>query len=217
MDLIRKWIPYAIIAFYRLLSRTWRFEHIGHPNGADAPVRGPLIYAHWHGDELALVGAYAWRGMAVLSSQSRDGAIMTRFLEWFGYRVLRGSSSRGAVRGLKGLVDMVQRFDCESSLAVDGPRGPIYIVKPGILKLAQLTSGKVVPGAVAARKKIVFKKAWNRCYLPVPFSRCIIVYGAPIHVAQDASEEELETLRGFLESELRRLKSDAEQRVTKRP
>jgi len=58
----------------------------------------PCLFAHWHGDELVLVGYYAHRRLAVLSSLSKDGSLMARVLELLGYQVFRGSSSRGGAR-----------------------------------------------------------------------------------------------------------------------
>jgi lysophospholipid acyltransferase (LPLAT)-like uncharacterized protein len=148
--------------------------------------------------------------MAIMASQSRDGELMKRVLTLFGFRVVRGSSTRGGAAGLKGLLDLMKKEKVHVSLAVDGPRGPIYKVKPGIFKLAQQTGLPIIPGVAAASQRFIFKKAWNRCYLPMPFSRCRVLYGEPILVSKDASAEELESLKKLLESRLNVLKAKAE-------
>jgi lysophospholipid acyltransferase (LPLAT)-like uncharacterized protein len=197
--------------FYRLYRRLWRVQRVRFPHEwGDSAV--PRVYAHWHGDELLLVGAYIDSGMAVMTSRSEDGELMGRVLRWLGFRVVRGSSSRGGAGGLKGLVDAVRKEGRNASLAVDGPRGPIYEVKPGILKLAQQTGSILIPGAASANRRFVFKNAWNQCYLPLPFATCVIVYGEPISVPPDASGEELERLRLTLEHQLKVLKVEAEGR-----
>jgi lysophospholipid acyltransferase (LPLAT)-like uncharacterized protein len=196
---------FFVASIYWLLSRLWFFKHIDRPI-----VAGAGIYAHWHGDELCLVGEYAYKRMAILSSRSRDGELMTRVLTYLGFKVARGSSTRGGAGGLKGLIDVVKKEGYNASLAVDGPRGPIYKVKPGILKLAQITGRPLIPGAAAARRRFVFRNAWNKCYLPLPFTRCVIVYGKPIWVPQEISDEQLEEIRSTLESTLLHLKSTAE-------
>jgi lysophospholipid acyltransferase (LPLAT)-like uncharacterized protein len=155
--------------------------------------------------------------MAIMASHSRDGELIRRMLTWLGYHVVRGSSTRGGAGGLKGLIDAVRKSGWNASLAVDGPRGPIYRVKPGILKLAQETQVPLVPGAAAASRRFIFKKAWNRCYLPLPFSRCAIVYGDPIWVPADATDEEFEALRQKLERTLWSLKEEAEALFQRRP
>lgn len=198
-----------VTSAYWALSRTWFFKHVNRPSG-----QGPTVYAHWHGDELLMVGGYVGSGMAVMASRSKDGELMGRVLNWLGYWVVRGSSSRGGAAGLKGLIDAVKKEGRIASLAVDGPRGPIYKVKPGIVKLAQETGAPLVAAASAASRRFVFKKAWNRCYFPLPFSRCVIVYGDPIWVPVDATPEDIQSLTERLERELSSLRGQAESAIT---
>ncbi|MBI4404209.1 MAG: lysophospholipid acyltransferase family protein [Deltaproteobacteria bacterium] len=205
MALLRAAIGLLLGSMYWLMSRLWSYAHINRP----AHTNGAL-YAHWHGDELLLIGAYAHSRMAVMVSTSRDGQMLNTMLKLLGYYVVRGSSTRGAVGGLKGLIDNSNKKDCSASLAVDGPRGPVYRVKPGILKLAQMTSRPIIPGAAAASRRYIFKKAWNRCYLPWPFSKCIVIYGKPVWVDKELSDEALEALRFQLEEQMISLKVEAE-------
>jgi len=145
-----------------------------------------------------------------MASQSRDGELMKRIAILLGYRVVRGSSTRRGAEGLKSLIDLVIKDCCPASLAVDGPRGPIYQVKPGILKLAQQTESWLVPGAASCSSRFVFKKTWNQCYLPLPFSKCVVVYGEPIKIPKDLSDEEFEMSCLKLECSLKRIKVEAE-------
>ena len=197
-----------ITCFYWLWSRAWFVRRMRLYNARETPT--PFVYAHWHGDELLLIGAHVFEKLGVMVSRSRDGERLKKILSLLGFRVARGSSTRGAVGGLKGLIDTVNAGGCNASLAVDGPRGPIYKVKPGILKLAQQTQRPLVPVAAAANRRIMFQKAWNRCYLPFPFSQCVILYGEPLYVPLDATEKQFELLRCKLEQSLLLLKEKAE-------
>ena len=194
---------------YWILSRFWFVTEAGETPEAKGPPSKdtPRIYAHWHTDELLLIYVCIFRKMAIMASRSKDGELMKRTLENFGFRVVRGSSTRGGAAGLKGLIDVVNKERRHASLAVDGPRGPIYKVKPGILKLAQETGLPIIPGVASASRRFVFEKAWNKCYLPLPFSRCTVLYGEPISVPKEASDEELEKIRLRLESALLQLKT----------
>lgn len=213
--MIRRYLEPFFIAlaafFFWLYSRTWRVAHPNFPHELSRKV--PVVYAHWHGDELLLIGAHVRTRMAVMASLSRDGERQRRLLGWLGYTVVRGSSSRGAIAGLKALIAAVTERRLNASLAVDGPRGPIHHVKPGILKLAQATGAPLVAGAGAASRARVFSKAWNRAFLPKAFSKCVVVYSDPCYVSKDLNEDQLEGLRMELEHKLISLKVEAEKLV----
>ncbi len=196
----------VVTSFYWLLSRSWRMQEMGLPLGPSAP--NPKLYAHWHGDELLLVAISINKNMAIMASRSSDGELMKRVLSFLGYRVVRGSSSRGGAGGLKGLIDLMRTGKYHSSLAVDGPRGPIYQVKPGILKLAQETGLPIIPSVAWCSNKFVFKKSWNQCYLPMPFSKCVVWYGEPMLVPSVTTDEEFEKLRKTLELRMQALKNE---------
>ena len=181
----------------------------------DSP--SPRVYAHWHGDELVLVGIFAFSQLAVMVSHSADGGLMARVLGWLGYRVVRGSSTRNGAAGLKGLIGLVRKDGLCAALAVDGPRGPVFEVKGGILKLAQQTGCLVIPGAVAASARFVFKRAWNRCFMPLPFAKCAVVYGTPFLVSPGATDQELENERLRLQCEMVHLKVEAESYFKREP
>ena len=65
-------------------------------------------------------------------------------------------------------------------MAVDGPKGPLYEVKPGVFELSRLANALIVPTGVAASKAHVFKKSWNKAILPWPFTRLVIYFDEPL-------------------------------------
>ena len=185
--------PYLIAPVYWLLSRTWRIREHGPAEVlarfVQARERAPCLYAHWHGDELVLVAYYSFRNLAVLSSLSKDGAIMARTLELLGYEVFRGSSSKGGALGLIGLIKAV-KSGSQAALAVDGPKGPIYEAKPGIVELAVRTGQPIVPVRTRCNRAWHIPRAWNKSYVPKPFARVDVEYGAPIPSSAFGSELE---------------------------
>lgn len=201
---------FLIAGFYSLLSSLWRIQEEGRKD-LRALKGQPQIYAHWHGDELLMMKMGQFRNMAVMASRSKDGELMKWVLTFLGFKVVRGSSSKGGAGGLKGLLDAVIKKGYHTSLAVDGPRGPIYEVKPGILAIAQKTGKSIIPTVGSAQSRFVFKKAWNQCYLPLPFSKCVVIYGDPIRVAENATEEELLNLKDLLKTNLLELKTRSEE------
>jgi len=187
-------VPLLVAPLYWLLYATWRIEEAGPAEVLASYVHGrprkACLYAHWHGDELVLVAYYSFRKLAVLSSLSKDGTIMARVLTLLGYQVFRGSSSRGGARGLIGLIKAV-KGGSQAALAVDGPKGPIYEVKPGIVELARKTGQPIVPLRTTCDRAWYIPRAWNRSYVPKPFAKVRVEYGAEIRVDAGDSVEEL--------------------------
>ena len=147
--------------------------------GAEQTRDTPCGIAIWHGDELALIPRFGHLALTLLVSQSKDGEIMARATQALGYRVTRGSSSRGAVGGLIALIRAV-REGHSVVLAVDGPQGPRGFCKPGIVRIVQKTGVPLFPVGVAVSHRYVFKKTWNQVYLPIPFSRQVIFVDKPM-------------------------------------
>jgi lysophospholipid acyltransferase (LPLAT)-like uncharacterized protein len=188
-------VPLIVAPLYYLLYLTWRVEEAGPPEVLQAywraKPRRACIYAHWHGDELVLVAFYSYKKLAVLSSLSKDGTIMARVLGILGYQVFRGSSSRGGARGLIGLIKAVKNDGSQAALAVDGPKGPIYEVKAGVVELARKTGQPIVPIRTTCDRAWYIPRAWNRSYVPKPFARVRVEFGPAIDVAAGASLEEI--------------------------
>jgi lysophospholipid acyltransferase (LPLAT)-like uncharacterized protein len=180
--------------FIRLLCLTWRVRLVG-----PEPVFGdrPLIFCFWHGRQVGLFAHYRPRQVAVLSSLSRDGTLQAHILRNLGFEVLRGSSSRGGVAGLKGLVDTIKRGG-DAVFAVDGPRGPVFHVKPGAILAAEQTHGILIPMTTRASAYWTFKKAWDNYQLPKPFARVEIVRGDPIYVERSGVEKARASLENAL-------------------
>ncbi len=85
----------------------------------------PVVLAHWHGDELALLSIVKRYRIATIASQSKDGELMAKVLKWLGAKTSRGSSSRGGVQALKRSFAFGKRWG-NCSFAVDGPKGPLH-------------------------------------------------------------------------------------------
>ena len=79
-----------------------------------------------------------------------------------------------------------------ASLAVDGPQGPRHVCKPGIVRLTQKAGVPLLPTGVAVSRAYVFKKSWNKTYLPLPFSRQIFYIGPPLSFGPEKDAQSLE-------------------------
>jgi hypothetical protein len=99
------------------------------------------------------------------------------------------------------------------AIAVDGPRGPVYEVKQGITYIAGKVGVPIVPLTVAAKRAWVLEKIWDKYLLPVPFTKCVILYGDPI-IVTGTSEDELENKRRELTDALNRTMARADRMFT---
>ncbi len=116
----------------------------------------PYIHAFFHDQLLMMTYSYLGhahgRSLAVLSSRHRDGEYVSRTLERFGHRMVRGSTGRGGVGGLKEMIRHL-REGRDAAFATDGPRGPRHRVQIGAIEAARLGRAPIVPVAFAASKK----------------------------------------------------------------
>lgn len=187
-------LPLLVFWFYRLLSVTWRVKVIEPEELKDSIKKKKAnIFAIWHGDELVMISLTSRYHLCTLTSQSKDGELMDFVLQKMGMKTARGSSSRGAISGLKKLIRLA-REGRTTVFAVDGPRGPYHKIKPGVFDMAKRLKTDVYAAGVAVQSKFVFKKAWNKAYLPLPFSRVVIVWSKPLswEKMEDPRDEALE-------------------------
>ena len=176
----RYFLPIIVFVFYRILSWTWRVR-IVEPESLKLNLKNkkPVVLAHWHGDELALVSIVKRYSIATIASQSKDGELMAKVLKWMGAKTSRGSSTRGGVQALKGLLRLLKDGG-NCSFAVDGPKGPLHKVKPGVFELSRMIHGPIYAVGVYCDRALYFPKSWNKTFLPKPFARVIIYWVGPM-------------------------------------
>ena len=199
--LIRLSLP-ILALLVRILGRTIRWE-----KRYDFERDRGKIYAIWHGNALGIALFGMDRGIYTLVSRFRDGDVATYLLEKLGYRVVRGSTEEGKAQkgGRVALIKLIKilREGNNVAITVDGPKGPPYKVKEGIIFLAQKTSSPIVP-AYAEFERYIRLKTWDNFLIPLPFTKGRVNVGRPIEVREEDSIEE--KLRE-LEEELLRISS----------
>ena len=137
-----------------------------------------MAFALWHGELLPLLYHHRGQGVAVLISEHRDGELIARIAQRFGFRTVRGSTSRGASRALVGLVrELEQGHDV--AITPDGPRGPAHAFAPGALIAAQRAGVPVIPVRASATRAWRLR-SWDRFLIPKPFCRITVAYGSPV-------------------------------------
>jgi len=152
-----------------------------------------LIFACFHQDDLSCLPYFAHMNICILISQSKDGQILASAVEHMGYQTVRGSSHRGGVAGL--LAGMKKVLDGHKmTIAVDGPKGPIYKVKEGITAVSQKSKRPIVPIKAYPKWKFIFKKSWNQATLPLPFTKIVIKVGKIAFYTTPELEQKMRSL-----------------------
>lgn len=189
-------IPLLAYLIVKLLNKTLKIKVIGEDKVNQLKQEGKrLIYAFWHGRQFMLVPYMANCHIAIMVSLSQDGEYQSRILKKFGYGIHRGSYTRGGIRGLIGLIRNM-RAGNDAGFAVDGPTGPIYEPKEGIIFLAKKEKGYIVPLTSSSKKKWILEKAWDKFLIPFPFTQGIIIFGEPYQVSKETDAiQECEKLK----------------------
>ena len=187
----------------RGLGASLRFREV-RPPALDAlwDAGRPVIYTAWHGRILMLPYLYERRRrIHALMSRSSDGEILSRFVQGFGVRVVRGSSSRGGARALLTLARLVREEGAEVGVVPDGPRGHRHVAQAGAVLLAKVTGAPLIPMGFGATPSTVLR-SWDAFLVPHPFARAVVIFGNPIAVPADADRDLIETKRRELETAL---------------
>ena len=180
-----KLLGFLLGLLVRLWAATWRVEVV--KSEALYALRKPLVFAFWHGRQMALTGAPLRRQLAVMVSLSRDGALQSGVMQALGFSVVRGSSSRGGAGGLLKIVRELQS-ERDACFAVDGPRGPARRSKRGAASAALAAEGVLVPVGSAASRSLRLRRAWDDFLIPLPFSRVVILASDPIDARRALGE-----------------------------
>ncbi len=202
------------------LSRSLHFHRFGTEHlraAARLSPTGTFVACHWHQSLLMVLAPHHFfspspeskLSIAVLISRSSDGEIMARYLEAIGIRAVRGSSSRGAVAGVRELMTAL-RDGTHTVLALDGPRGPFKRIKDGAMEIARRCGVPLVPVAARATRELSFNRSWDHFRMPLPLAHVAVVYGEPIvYPPGDPDPAELERRRRDLAWRMHRLEARA--------
>lgn len=187
-------IRVADLGFYiliRLIGGTIRYTVDGWDNFESIERAGKLpIYAFWHDRIFAGTYFFRNRGIAVITSQSKDGEYIARFIQRLGYGAIRGSSTRGGVGALVEMIKAMRR-GTPTAFTMDGPKGPRYEAKPGAVLLARKTGNPIMPFVVECAGFWTVG-SWDRLQIPKPFTRAKLMIDRPIYVDADATDEQVQ-------------------------
>jgi lysophospholipid acyltransferase (LPLAT)-like uncharacterized protein len=199
---VRAWAIPAI----RLLASTWRIrtEQEGRWR-ALVEARRIHVFLLWHEALLPLLWHHRNQGVVIVVSEAREGQYLADLGTALGYRLVRGSSTRGGSRALLGAVRELQAGR-SVAFTPDGPRGPRREIKPGVVAAAQRGGATMIPVHAEASRAWRLH-SWDRFMIPKPAARVTVRYGRPFEVTPGESgladglteaERRLEEIAGVL-------------------
>lgn len=124
------------------------------------------ILAFWHGQMLPLLSFFRGRGLYTFISPHRDGEYIARTLQGLGNYCVRTSLRDRRIRAL-GQALKLTREGNSLALTPDGPLGPAFQAKSGILKLSEKLEVPILP-AVGLPSRPIFFSSWDRFCFPLP-------------------------------------------------
>lgn len=177
----------------RLILSTCRITIEGAENFITTAIQGKCIVMLWH--NRISIGANIFEKIApqflygAVVSNSRDGELLARFVSSYP----QGKAIR-VVHNAKfnALREIITNLNDENRVIVmtpDGPQGPCYKVKPGIVMASRVTGARIVPMNWVGNH--VWKlNTWDKMMIPKPFSNITIFFGDPIVFNQEPTPDD---------------------------
>jgi hypothetical protein len=210
-------LSYLAIFFLRLVLLTCRVHYIN-KNYIDDIVLGgkKAVVTTWHRCAIYFLFKYGFIHPMVLFSSSRDGDLLADFAKKVGIIPARGSSTRGGKEGFDQLVGFLNTGGRVVATVADGPQGPAFRAKPGLVRIAQKSGVHIMPFAWSATKVWMFTKAWDKMIIPKPFSRIVVYAWKPYLIPKHAQGDEFDMYVKEMEKTLILMTRDVDAMVNHR-
>ncbi|MFH1753955.1 MAG: lysophospholipid acyltransferase family protein [Candidatus Omnitrophota bacterium] len=200
----------------RIVGITIKIKVIDQSRGHAAQRLENAIYAFWHNRMLLCFFFYRrfhlGKKMCVLADDSYAGEFVGRLMKDENVNFISHSIKDSAKKEYRDLIRDV-KSGRNAWITPDGPRGPIYKVKSGVIRLAQKTGRPIIPvGFSANRMKML--GSWDRFILPFPFSQEIVILSEPIYVPSSATKDAREKMTTDLEVSINKVTQYADEYLT---
>ena len=188
----------------RLLLMTCRVKIVGLDDFIETASNNRCMIMLWH-NRLAIVPQILSRytskfSFAAVISASRDGKLLEAIVKSYkrGFTIRVGHLKR--YQALKELIRTIEERKHIVIITPDGPRGPVYEMKPGIAIAALETGAQVI--ALDWRAKRMWElKTWDKLRFPKPFTEITVTFKKCPDIAQvpgQSLEDALATLKESL-------------------
>lgn len=172
----------------------------------------PIVAGTWHRASIYFLYFFGSFRPMIMISQSKDGEMLAQYAAGFGVVPARGSSHKGGRDALEQMRGYILSGGKGCATVLDGPRGPAYVAKKGMIHLAKLTGAPLIPLIWSANRVITIRDSWDKTILPLPWSRVYIAIGEPIHIPAETSGKALEHYRQLVQDQLNTMMAEVDRR-----
>lgn len=223
-NIVTKLLSFLLFLYLKICYLTSKkiIIHQDDKNNYDFTKIDKSFFLFWH-NKLSLIPGYFkdLPNRHALTSSHKDGKLIANILQFFGIKIIYGSTNKNAFSAIKNIIKQINQNDINLGLTPDGPRGPIYKINSNVSAIAKLTKAKIIlVGVAVSRKKII--NSWDRFQFPLPFGKIIYnlsyIYDYNLLVEKvkaDNNDNEQQQIDKFLESELIRLDNQAQEILNK--
>lgn len=203
---------------FELVNKTLKIEMVEQTPLADLREKGfSVIYALWHSQTFVPFYHKRKDKVVLLITAARRGQILNRAVKNFGYQIISLTGfklQKSWLTEINKLVSFIGK-GYDTGIVLDGPEGPAYQIKPGIFFVASKTGCPIVPSGIGLAKKIKLFWRWDQYWVPLPFSKAVILCGQPIFLEKDFLLQDIEALKTELKKQLDELNQKADELAKK--
>ena len=212
-DIVYAILEVVTVIFFHMIRAQYKCKSINYPERK-------CIFALWHAHQCGVYTCQTDSGVrdtVIMVSNSRDGNIISRAANAMGVKTVRGSLGRkGAKQATFEMIKKIKEENMNGALTIDGPRGPKRIVKKGIVEIARMANVPIVPAVWWSPQKRFLKfNSWDEFRYPLFGTRLVMLFGEPIEVPHELTDEQTEVIRKKVEDSLNSLYIDIKENYYK--
>lgn len=203
---------YLVPTLLAFIIRIWFFTCRVNVHGLENRKRvmdngGCGIGSFWHYSFLYSFYHNRKEKVVAMVSASKDGEYISKLLENFAVKTVRGSRNKGGIGALKGMI-RAMRNGYSAAIVADGSQGPARVLQAGCIVLSSRSGTPVVPMLWSCNRYIRIR-SWDGTAIPYPFSCIEFFYGEPLQIPPKIASDEIEDYRVILEERLNDLYKEA--------
>ncbi len=182
---VQAFLCWLVHLYIRFVYLTCKWDRAGFEHAEKLAESGkPIIFVFWH-SRLLMMPYCAPKNINIniVISNHLDGQLIAKTIGFFGFKSIRGSTTKDAIKAYKEIVKTLKNGDC-IGITPDGPKGPRMRIGGNVVRIAQKMQIPIIVMTYATKSCKLFN-SWDRFMLPKPFSRGALRCSEPIWIDGD--------------------------------